>query len=204
MPTAPRVREAVGIDVSEPSLDEVRALARNRQLTNLAVHNARADDLVGQFGHNAFDKVFCVDVYEHLHPEDGEAHLAQALEVLRPGGMYVLVAPNRHTGPSDITRQEFPHVRQALGFHLNEPTLAEIVGLMRSIGFRPIRSFAWFNYRSTAWLRFVWPYRTLVYPLAWSLALERLLAGRAWIRENRLLIKLLLVSLIAGKPQRVF
>jgi len=71
-------------------------------------------------------------VFEHLHPDDAIDHLRQVHVALAPGGRYVLITPNRLTGPHDISKY-FDSV--ATGLHLREYTSTELVRLMRSVGF---------------------------------------------------------------------
>ena len=81
------------------------------------------------------DVVYSNQVMEHLHPEDAREQLAEIARVLRPGGAYVCVTPNRLTGPHDISRY---FDAAATGFHLREYTTGELAGLFRAAGFRHI------------------------------------------------------------------
>jgi SAM-dependent methyltransferase len=74
---------------------------------------------------------------EHLHPDDLQEHLGEVLDKLKPGGVYVVVTPNRLYGPHDISRS-FSRVPQ--GFHLREYTHLELGGELRCAGFRPVRA----------------------------------------------------------------
>jgi SAM-dependent methyltransferase len=137
---APNVKSLVGIDVSEAAIDEARKLLETHRIGNTSILAGSADELTRFFGPHTFDKVISIDVYEHLAPEDGLAHLSEVYSVLKPKGRYIVVTPNRLTGPHDITRDLFPNARQPLGFHLNETTCAELVGQMRKVGFTRFRS----------------------------------------------------------------
>jgi len=79
------------------------------------------------------DFAYSNDVVEHLHPEDVQDHLCAVHRVLRPGGRYLCVTPNRLSGPHDVSRH-FATTPQ--GFHLREYTVGELVDAMRSAGFR--------------------------------------------------------------------
>jgi len=48
--------------------------------------------------------------------------------------------PNRLCGPGDITAEEFPNAKEALGFHLNELTYKETINIMKGIGFNKFQS----------------------------------------------------------------
>jgi hypothetical protein len=57
---------------------------------------------------------------------------------LKPGGRYLVVTPNRLSGPHDISRA-FDDV--ARGFHLKEYTYGELSRALRQAGFRRVRVF---------------------------------------------------------------
>src|SRR5262249_3741963 len=65
------------------------------------------------------DVVYSHQVMEHVHPEDALEQLKTIHRCLRPGGVYICVAPNRINGPHDISRY-FDKV--ATCFHLKEYT----------------------------------------------------------------------------------
>jgi SAM-dependent methyltransferase len=79
------------------------------------------------------DFVYSNDVVEHLHPDDLDDHLRGVLRVLRPGGRYLCVTPNRLSGPHDVSRH-FAETPQ--GFHLREYTLGELADRFAAAGFR--------------------------------------------------------------------
>jgi SAM-dependent methyltransferase len=79
------------------------------------------------------DLVFSNQVLEHLHPDDAYDHLVEIRRVLRPGGRFVCVTPNRLSGPWDVSRGHDPI---ATGLHLREYTLSEQADLLRRVGFR--------------------------------------------------------------------
>jgi SAM-dependent methyltransferase len=120
----PRVRSAVAFDVTD-------ALAL-------------PDDESAHFSFRVFDGfelplppdsidvAYSNDVVEHLHPDDVRDHARAVLGVLRRGGVYVCVTPNRLSGPHDVSR----HFSQtAEGFHLHEYTVTELARLFRQVGF---------------------------------------------------------------------
>ena len=81
------------------------------------------------------DFVYSNDVVEHLHPDDLDDHLHAILRVLRPGGRYLCVTPNRLSGPHDVSRH-FAATPQ--GFHLREYTLGELADALTAAGFRSV------------------------------------------------------------------
>lgn len=137
---APFVKEVVGIDVSESSVAEATNVLNMSNIKNAAIRKLSAMELDCHFESGQFDVCLSIDVYEHLHPEDGIQHIEQAFEVLRSGGKYIAFIPNRLNGPHDITKTEFPEATEAMGFHLNETTYTELSEVLKEIGFRKIRS----------------------------------------------------------------
>jgi SAM-dependent methyltransferase len=144
---APHVRSLVGIDVSDPVLKEAREILYANQVSNVEIIKGSADELTACFESETFDKVISIDVYEHLHPIDAAVHLVETHAVLRPGGRFIIVTPNRSTGPHDITRDLFPDAKEALGFHLNETTCKNLVQEMKRVGFVKFRSLLPISFR---------------------------------------------------------
>jgi len=132
---APHATSIVGTDISAPVLNEARELLQETQISNVKIQKAFAHELTDNFGKDTFDKVISIDVYEHLHPEDAVTHLSEVYSVLKPGGEYIVVTPNRLTGPHDVTSDVFPDAKEPLGFHLNETTYGELVQQMKYAGF---------------------------------------------------------------------
>lgn len=83
----------------------------------------------------SIDLAYSCHFIEHLHPDDLPAHLQDALRLLRPGGRYVCVTPNRLLGPHDISKY-FEKV--ASGFHLREYTHRELARAFRRAGFSKV------------------------------------------------------------------
>jgi SAM-dependent methyltransferase len=78
------------------------------------------------------DFVYSNDVAEHLHPDDLPDHLHAVRRVLRPGGRYLCVTPNRLSGPHDVSRH-FASTPE--GFHLREYSLGELSQAFAAAGF---------------------------------------------------------------------
>jgi SAM-dependent methyltransferase len=74
---------------------------------------------------------------EHLHPDDAAEQLREVFRVLRPGGSYLCVTPNRLTGPWDISRM-FDSAPS--GLHLREYSNRELGRLLGQVGFERIRA----------------------------------------------------------------
>lgn len=132
---APYIKEIIGVDVSEPVLAEARELLERNHITNAKIQKIGSATLTENLTEGFFDKVISIDVYEHIHPDDSADHLRDVYKLLKPGGAYIVVTPNRLTGPHDMTKNVFPDAKKAMGFHLNETSTAELVEKMREAGF---------------------------------------------------------------------
>lgn len=141
MKLAPHVASIIGTEVSEPSIREARALLVEHGLTNASILNVSATHLLSAFPEKKFDTAVSIEVIEHLHADDAQEHLRQIFFMLKPGGKYILTMPNRLNGPHDITREEYPSEKKALGFHLNESTYTDMIRVMSAIGFSSFYSF---------------------------------------------------------------
>jgi SAM-dependent methyltransferase len=81
------------------------------------------------------DVVYSNDVAEHLHPDDLMAHLRDARRVLRAGGRYVCVTPNRLYGPHDVSKAFLPPGALPEGLHLREYTTGELGACFADAGY---------------------------------------------------------------------
>ena len=170
---AKRVRKSIGIDVSA----EVTSSDRRRGNLELILSDGTSIPVAA----GSIDVAYSNQLMEHLHPDDARAQLVNLHRVLRPGGVYVCVTPNRLTGPHDISRG-FDLV--ATGFHLREYTNAELIDLFHDCGFEPVTI-----YSSVRGYAFRVPTRPL-------LAFERWLARQSPQRARALLRGPLLRRLI--------
>lgn len=93
---------------------------------------------------------------EHLHPDDAVEQLRNIHHVLRPGGVYICITPNKLCGPHDVSRgfDEKP-----TGFHLKEYDNRDLTRLFRQAGFRRVSG--WFSYQHfvLAWTLPMAPFR---------------------------------------------
>ncbi len=84
------------------------------------------------------DFVFSNDLVEHLHPDDASDQMRAVRDVLKPGGKYLCVTPNRLWGPHDVSRS---FAESPQGFHLREYTAVELAAALREAGFRRVDIF---------------------------------------------------------------
>ena len=76
---------------------------------------------------------------EHIHPDDTQAHLSEVFRILDVGGRYLVMTPNRVSGPHDVSRY-FDH--QARGTHLREFDAKMIRDCLRAVGFKRFEFYA--------------------------------------------------------------
>lgn len=81
---------------------------------------------------NSVDVAYSNQLMEHLHPDDAAQQLKSIYSVLRKGGAYICITPNRISGPHDISRF---FTDKPVGFHLREYSACDLRELFMSVGF---------------------------------------------------------------------
>jgi len=128
---ARRVAQVFAVDVSEEMTRQQEKVPANFELI---LSDGTSIALLPE----SIDVAFSNQFLEHLHPEDVLDHLANVYKVLKPGGVYLCVTPNRLNGPHDISRY-FDEI--ATGFHLKEYTCQELSLLFEQIGFSRLHAY---------------------------------------------------------------
>ena len=188
---SPFVKSITGIEVSKPSVEESLKLFSQRRITNVNIEDISALELDTHFRFNEFDLCLSIDVIEHLHPEDAREHIYQTLQILKPGGRYIIVMPNRLNGPHDLTKRVFPEAKYALGFHLNESTYREIIKIMSLAGYDEFKVFYNCNFFSMR-------KKLIILPFQFALLTEKIY--QKFPMRMKMLEKYLPIHLIAYKP----
>lgn len=85
------------------------------------------------------DVLYSNQLMEHLHPDDAAEQLKEVFRVLKPGGRYVCVTPNRVAGPWDISVY---FADEARGLHLREYSVRELEQRLGGAGFARVQPFA--------------------------------------------------------------
>lgn len=179
-------RHVLGLDVSARVLQAARRRAGDAPCLRLELTRGTAIPTPDA----TFDFAYSVEVLEHLHPEDVAAHLQEVHRVLKPGGRYWLLTPNRLDGITSADR--FAVDMTATGdVHLKEWTYSELDAQLRRAGFRSLRS-PWRNTRLT-WLPLC--------PVAWFATAERLPAALLRRRRARSILGIVACSIVAAKPR---
>jgi len=81
------------VDASQRAVDCARGQLAGRP--NGTLQQGLVDDL--GFAAESFDRIACLEVVEHLWPEQTAATLADLARLLRPGGRLLLSTPNAHS-----------------------------------------------------------------------------------------------------------
>ncbi len=124
---APRVRKAYALEVSK---ELTRGLPQSEKFQLLLT-----DGCTVPLPDNSIDLAYSYQLIEHIHPDDVVDQLKELYRVIRPGGIYFCITPNRLSGPNDISRY---FDREATGLHLKEYSITDLVRLFRGIGFRRV------------------------------------------------------------------
>lgn len=90
---APRVREIVGLDFSERSIELCNERLAREPHPN--VRFVQADARSSGLEEGAFDVIIAADLLEHLYPDDADQVLAEAHRLLKRGGRLVVWTPHR-------------------------------------------------------------------------------------------------------------
>jgi SAM-dependent methyltransferase len=128
-----------GVDVADLPLTVSRPPNFRHVLTN-GVQIPLPDDSI--------DLVISNQLMEHLHPDDAADQLHEILRIMKAGGSYICVTPNRLHGPHDSSARfdDLPcpvadGTFVANGLHLKEYTNSELSQLFLAAGFRRARHF---------------------------------------------------------------
>lgn len=88
-----RVKEMVGVDFSQRSVDLCNAGLETRGLPG--VRFVRADARDTGLAEGVYDLVIAADLVEHLYPDDTIATLEECRRILKPGGRISIWTPHR-------------------------------------------------------------------------------------------------------------
>ncbi len=126
-----------GLEVVQALIDQAKRRLASQHHSRLLHGDFRKLDLSDHVGQ--YSVVYWNDVFEHIPTDEIEDYLAVIRTLLQPGGKLVTITPNWHMRPSDVTVQFAPPRTEAIGFHLKEYTLGEVVGMLDAAGFRAVQ-----------------------------------------------------------------
>lgn len=134
--------KTVAVSVDTGPLIGIDIAAQQTSATHLPIRFLRRDIICFRLD-RPVDVVFSDNVMEHIAPADISAHMASVWHALKPGGLLILIMPNRLFGPGDVSRifdnsltGRFP----ALGTHLREWSYGELLPLLTGQGFDELRT----------------------------------------------------------------
>lgn len=140
----PVVSEYHGVDFSEPFIELARAGVRARAQGNCHFH---CEDVVAFIDRHPtrFDRVYALDISEHVSDRDWSAMVAAFARALKPGGSVVLHTPNL-----DFLVERMKHHRIGLKQfpeHIAVRTASANARFFTEAGFAPVhvRSLAHYN-----------------------------------------------------------
>mgnify|MGYP001577543313 FL=1 len=81
-----------GLDFSKEAVDQVNQKFNKHKYFGEAV---RVDRLPSPFADNSMDVVISIEVVEHLNDEQLDGMMQEVARVLKPGGCFVVTAPNK-------------------------------------------------------------------------------------------------------------
>jgi SAM-dependent methyltransferase len=125
MALSSRVKRVIAVDVSNAMTDHVKPAAN----FELVISDGTSIPVPS----GSVDVAFSDQLMEHLHPDDAAEQLREIHKALSPNGIYLVVTPNRTSGPHDVSRG-FDTI--ATGLHLHEYTVKELDRLLKQVGFR--------------------------------------------------------------------
>lgn len=128
MEVAPRVKQAIGIDISDQRNPEDRIPENFRLIVYDGYDLSEIPDA-------SIDLLFSDQLVEHFHPEDTILHFQTANRILKKGGQYIFRTPHFLCGPHDVSKY-FSDTPQ--GFHLKEWTYTEIRPVLLKAGFTKV------------------------------------------------------------------
>jgi SAM-dependent methyltransferase len=126
---AARARHAYAVDVTDGIVDRAKMPAN----FTLAISDGTSIPVPSE----TVDAAFSDQLMEHLHPEDALDQLREIRRALKPGGVYLVLTPNRLTGPHDVSQFFSP---TAEGMHLREYSNGDLAALLRELGFRRVQT----------------------------------------------------------------
>ncbi|MFH1770946.1 MAG: class I SAM-dependent methyltransferase [archaeon] len=131
-------KEVYGLDVDDSVIKEATKIAKSQKVKNIKFNSTK--DFKIPLKTNSVDFVYSNDLTEHLHPDDLKIHVKEVLRILKKGGYYICITPNRFFGPHDISKKFVKRGEPAQGLHLREYSYKELTGIFKKTGFRKVRT----------------------------------------------------------------
>ncbi len=132
---AENIKKVFAVDIS----NQISSKDKIPENMELVIYDGYKLDLPS----NSFDLIFSNQLIEHFHPEETKLHFQLVYNLLKTGGTYVFKTPHRFSGPWDISMY-FSDIAQ--GFHLKEWTYTELIELIKTIGFKNIKTYYYIKF----------------------------------------------------------
>jgi ubiquinone/menaquinone biosynthesis C-methylase UbiE len=134
---APQVREVVGLDFSEKSIELCNRELESAPRTNVRFVCADAGDTGLPAG--SFDVIIAADLLEHLYPEDSQRVFQEAYRLLGPGGRLVVWTPHRGHLLEILKNHDILLERDVS--HVDYKSMDRLVGYAEAAGFAIERAY---------------------------------------------------------------
>lgn len=135
-----------GLEVASQLLEDAKARLPESDHGSLCLGDFRTSEKVAAMeGH--FSLVYWNDVFEHVPVDEIDEYLERIYSLLVPGGRLITITPNWHMRPMDVTSAHLSPRSTAVGFHLKEYKLSEVVELLRKAGFDQVETPAFIGKR---------------------------------------------------------
>lgn len=115
--------------------DKVKQLSA--EYSNLQVDKDTLYNSLKNVEDESIDIFYADNVIEHLFPDEFPQILDLLSRKIKKGGVLILIIPNKHTGPHDVSQYFTARGRNAEGFHLLEMSYREVLTKFKKAGFSP-------------------------------------------------------------------
>ena len=126
-------------EVNSPKLDivgcDIHIGSQVREsLAGVKLNDMAAYDFIRTLPDSSIDILFSDNVFEHFCPDEARAIYNELVKKLKPDALLLVIIPNSHIGPFDISRKFLPMGAKSTGFHYMEMTFNEVTELFGEYG----------------------------------------------------------------------
>lgn len=108
-----------------------------KQHNNLILHERTLYEDLLEMEDDSIDVFYADNVIEHLIPDEADYIFELLYRKMKKKGILILLIPNWHTGPHDVTKYYLKKGQRAKGFHFMEMSCIETTKLLCRHGFKP-------------------------------------------------------------------
>ena len=121
--------DIIGCDISIS--EQVRELLASVKLSDMPAY-----DFIKTLPDCSIDILFSDNVFEHFCPDEAKVIYDELSKKLKPNATLLIIIPNSHIGPFDISRKFLPMGAKSTGFHYTEMTFNEVTQVFAEYGIR--------------------------------------------------------------------